>query len=133
MTVCTGAFLETYKSQVEQNKVDVSTYQAYGYTDEQIQSQLETNQGKIDEVYYSAIQSAEAKIAEADQQIKSIDAQLAAVSGGQDSYEVKATASGVLHMLGNYKSGMVCTDNDNCGNNHTGKFAEISRSICFHI
>lgn len=47
------------------------------------------------------------KIAEADQQIKSIDAQLAAVSGGQDSYEVKATASGVLHMLGNYKSGMV--------------------------
>ena len=48
---------------------DVSTYQAYGYTDEQIQSQLETNQGKIDEVYYSAIQSAEAKIAEADQQI----------------------------------------------------------------
>ena len=27
--------------------------------------------------------------------------------GGQDSYEVKATASGVLHMLGNYKSGMV--------------------------
>lgn len=40
-------------------------------------------------------------------QIKSIDAQLAAVSGGQDSYEVKATASGVLHMLGNYKSGMV--------------------------
>lgn len=85
----------------------MSTYQAYGYTDEQIQSQLETNQGKIDEVYYSAIQSAEAKIAEADQQIKSIDAQLAAVSGGQDSYEVKATASGVLHMLGNYKSGMV--------------------------
>ena len=101
------SLFETYKSQVEQNKVDVSTYQAYGYTDEQIQAQLETNQGKIDEVYYSAIQSAEAKIAEADQQIESIDAQLAAVSGGQDSYEVKATASGVLHMLGNYKSGMV--------------------------
>ena len=101
------SLFETYKSQVEQNKVDVSTYQAYGYTDEQIQAQLETNQGKIDEVYYSAIQSAEAKIAEADQQSKSIDAQLAAVSGGQDSYEVKATASGVLHMLGNYKSGMV--------------------------
>ena len=98
---------ETYKSQIDQNKVDASIYQTYGYTDEQIQAQLETNQGKIDEVYYSAIQSAEAKIAEADQQIKSIDAQLAAVSGGQDSYEVKATASGVLHMLGNYKSGMV--------------------------
>ena len=98
---------ETYKSQIDQNKVDVSTYQAYGYTDDQIQAQLETNQGKIDEVYYSAIQSAEAKIEEANLQIASIDAQLAAVTSGQDAYEVKATTSGVLHMLGNYKSGMV--------------------------
>lgn len=98
---------ETYKSQIDQNKVDVSTYQAYGYTDDQIQAQLETNQGKIDEVYYSAIQSAEAKIEEANLQIASIDAQLAAVISGQDAYEVKATTSGVLHMLGNYKSGMV--------------------------
>ena len=32
------SLFETYKSQVEQNKVDVSTYQAYGYTDEQIQA-----------------------------------------------------------------------------------------------
>ena len=101
------SLFETYKSQVEQNKVDVSTYQAYGYTDEQIQAQLETNQGKIDEVYYSAIQSAETKIEEANLQIASIDAQLAAVTSGQDAYEVKATTSGVLHMLGNYKSGMV--------------------------
>ena len=98
---------ETYKSQIDQNKVDVSTYQAYGYTDDQIQAQLETNQGKIDEVYYSAIQSAEAKIEEANLQIASIDAQLAAVTSGQDAYEVKATTSGALHMLGNYKSGMV--------------------------
>lgn len=98
---------ETYKSQIDQNKVDVSTYQAYGYTDDQIQAQLETNQGKIDEVYYSAIQSAETKIEEANLQIASIDAQLAAVTSGQDAYEVKATTSGVLHMLGNYKSGMV--------------------------
>lgn len=76
---------ETYKSQIDQNKVDVSTYQAYGYTDDQIQAQLETNQGKIDEVYYSAIQSAEAKIEEANLQIASIDAQLAAVTSGQDA------------------------------------------------
>ena len=81
---------ETYKSQIDQNKVDVSTYQAYGYTDDQIQAQLETNQGKIDEVYYSAIQSAEAKIEEANLQIASIDAQLAAVTSGQDAYEVKS-------------------------------------------
>lgn len=87
--------------------MDTSTYKAYGYTDEQIQAELVKNQGKIDEIYYSAIQSAESSIEQAEQQISSIDAQLAAVSSGQAAYEVKATASGVLHLLGNYKSGMV--------------------------
>lgn len=98
---------EAYKSKVAQSKVDTSTYKAYGYTDEQIQAELVKNQGKIDEIYYSAIQSAESSIEQAEQQISSIDAQLAAVSSGQAAYEVKATASGVLHLLGNYKSGMV--------------------------
>ena len=65
------------------------------------------NQSKIDEIYYSAIQSAENNIAQAEQQISSIDAQLAAVSSGQNAYTVKAPTSGVLHILGNYKSGMV--------------------------
>lgn len=37
----------------------------------------------------------------------SIDAQLEAIASGQAAYEVKATATGVLHMLGNYKNGMV--------------------------
>ena len=49
------SLFETYKSQVEQNKVDVSTYQAYGYTDtaEHVQNQLEQThaiQDKVDEV-----------------------------------------------------------------------------------
>lgn len=98
---------EAYKSKVAQSKVDTSTYKAYGYTDEQIQAELVKNQGKIDEIYFSAIQSAETSIEQAEQQIASIDAQLAAVFSGQAAYEVKATASGVLHLLGNYKSGMV--------------------------
>ena len=101
------SLFETYKSQIEQNRVDVSTYQAYGYTDEQIQAQLESNQGKIDEIYYSTIQSAELKIEDANLQIESIDAQLAAIVSGQEAYEVKATSSGVLHLMGDYKKGMV--------------------------
>lgn len=98
---------EAYKAQVAQNVVDTSTYKAYGYTDDQIEAELIKNQGKIDEIYYSAIRSAESNMEQAEQQIASIDAQLAAVSSGQDAYEVKATASGVLHLLGNYKTGMV--------------------------
>ena len=98
---------EAYKSKVAQSTLDTSTYQMYGYTDEQIEAELIKNQNKIDEIYYSAIQSAESTIEQAKQQIASIDAQLAAVSDGQAAYDVKATATGVLHLLGNYKSGMV--------------------------
>ena len=98
---------EAYKAQVAQSVVDTTTYKAYGYTDEQIEAELLKNQGKINEIYYSAIQSAESNMAQAKQQIASIEAQLAAVNSGQMAYEVKATASGVLHLLGNYKSGMV--------------------------
>lgn len=98
---------EAYKSQVAQNTFDGSAYQAYGYTEEQIQKELEKNQGKISEIYYSAIQSAENTMKEAKAQIASIDAQLAAVGSGQAEYSVKAASTGVLHLLGDYKAGMV--------------------------
>lgn len=98
---------EAYKSKVEQNKVDASTYQFYGYTNEQIEPELEKNQSRINEVYYSTIQTAENTIAQAKQQISTIDSQLVAIAGGRGAYEVKATATGVLHMLEDYKSGMV--------------------------
>lgn len=95
------------KYRVVQNVIDISAYQSYGYTDEQIEAEIIRNQGKIDEIYYSAIQSAESAMEQAKQQIVSIDAQLAAVSSGQAAYKVKATSTGILHLLGNYKSGMV--------------------------
>lgn len=98
---------ESYKSQVEQNTIDTSTYASYGYTDEQIEAEIEKNQGKISQVYYDAIKTAESSIEDAKLQIESIDAQLSAVDSGQDEYAVTATASGVLHLLNDYKDGMV--------------------------
>ena len=98
---------ESYKSQVEQNTIDTSAYAAYGYNDEQIEAEIEKNQGKISQVYYDAIKSAEASSAEATQQIEAIDAQLSAINSGKDEYTVTATASGVIHLLNNYKNGMV--------------------------
>ena len=98
---------EAYKAQVAQNTFDGSMYQAYGYSDEQIEKELVKNQGKISEIYYNAIQSAENTIKEANLQIASIDAQLSAIDSGQAEYSVKATNTGVLHMLADYKSGMV--------------------------
>lgn len=98
---------ETYKAKVEQSVLDISMYEAYGYTQEQIEAEIVKNQGKISEIYYSALQTAESAMQEAELQIASIDAQLSAISSGQDAYVVKASTSGVLHLLADYKPGMV--------------------------
>lgn len=98
---------EAYKSQIAQNKFDASTYQMYSYSDEQIEGEMEKNQGKIAEIYYSAIQTAENSIREAQLQVASIDAQLGAIGSGQTEYSVRAVNAGVLHMLADYKEGMV--------------------------
>lgn len=98
---------EAYQAQVEQNGMDTSAYKQYGYSDEQIQQELEKNSAKISEIYHTAIQSAENSISECKMQIASIEAQLSALKSGQDNYIVTAPASGVLHMLADYKEGMV--------------------------
>ena len=98
---------ESYKSQVKQNTIDTSTYAAYGYTDEQIEIELEKSEGKISQLYYDAIGSAESAISEAKIQIEAIDSQLSAIGSGKNEYTVVATASGTVHLLADYKNGMV--------------------------
>lgn len=98
---------ENYKSQIAQNEVDVTTFKAYGYTDEQIEAELEKAQGKKSEIYYSALQSAENAKKEISNQLESVNAQLSAIGNGKNEYEVKATSTGVLHILSDYKKGMV--------------------------
>ena len=98
---------ETYKSKVAQNRVDVSTYQTYGYTTEQIEAQLVSNEAKITELYYSTINSTEGAILETNNQIASIDAQLNALGEGESEYSVRAAENGVIHMITEYKEGMV--------------------------
>jgi len=98
---------EAYKSKVGQSQVDVSTYKSYGYTDVQIENQLVTNQAKIMEIYYTAIQTAESAILDAKTQIDGIDAQLIALKQGQGQYTITANTSGIVHMMSEYKEGMV--------------------------
>lgn len=98
---------EAYRSKVDQSQVDASTYKAYGYTDEQIEKQLVTNQAKITEIYYTAIQTAETSILDAQTQMDGIDAQLIALKQGQGQYTITANASGIVHMMSDYKEGMV--------------------------
>ena len=98
---------ETYKAQITQNQIDASTYKAYGYSDEQIELELKKNQAKIVEIYYSTIYSAESGANDCETQITSIDAQLAALETGKGTYEITASASGILHLMADYKDGMV--------------------------
>lgn len=98
---------ENYKSQVNQQSVDTSAYQAYGYTQEQIEAELVKNQSKISELYYNAIQSAESVIAENQTQLDALQAQIDAIGNGQEEYKVTATTDGKIHMLSEYKDGMV--------------------------
>lgn len=97
----------SYKTEVAQYTFDTSSYTAYGYTEEQIQNELLKNQAKVTSIYYSTLQSAEKEKNEAKNQLDSINAQLSTIKEGQDEYIVTATASGVLHLLQEYKNGMV--------------------------
>lgn len=98
---------ETYKSQVAQSEVDVTTYKAYGYTDEQIEAEFIKNQNKITEIYYSAIKSAEDSILQCKTQLETINAQLNAIGAGKNEYIITANESGKIHMSTSYKEGMV--------------------------
>jgi len=98
---------ELYKAQIRQKEVDPNTYKAYGYSDEQIEAEIAKNQSAVEELYYGAIQSAQNAIRENESQIAQIDAQLSAVSSGQQAYAVTATISGTLHLLADYRPGMV--------------------------
>lgn len=98
---------EAYKSQVMQNTFDASTYKSYGYSDEQIENEIKKNQAKIEEIYHSTIKTVESSINEVSLQIASIDSQLSAIESGQTEYSIKASNSGILHMMADYKEGMV--------------------------
>ncbi len=101
------SIFETYKSQVKQSRVDTSAYATYGYTEEQIESELKKEEGKVSQLYYDAIKNAESAISEAELQIEGINSQLAAIGLGKGALAIKASASGTIHMMTNYKNGMV--------------------------
>lgn len=98
---------ESYQGQVAQTSFDASTYQSYGYTDEQIQILIEQNQGKVEQAYYSTLQSAAEKINELKTSITNTEIQLSALGTGADAYSLYATTSGIVHMDTEYKTGMV--------------------------
>ncbi|MDR1068204.1 MAG: HlyD family secretion protein [Clostridiales Family XIII bacterium] len=98
---------ELYKSQVAQQSVDTGSLKAYGYTSAQIEAEVSKAESKTAEIYYAAIKAAEDQILQAQMQLDAIDAQLEAVKEGHEDYTVAANETGRIHMLTEYKEGMV--------------------------
>lgn len=98
---------EAYMSQIAQNDIDASTYKSYGYTDAQIKVELERSNAKVSEIYYSTLKSINEAIAQTETEIQKLSIQKDSVENGQSEYKVLANASGIVHMINEYKEGMV--------------------------
>ena len=98
---------ETYLSQIEQKEIDLSAYRSYNYSDEQIAGVVIGNEAAIAEIYYSTLRSIVDVIQNLETEIANYDVQLSAVYTGKSAYPVFASASGIVHMDTEYKTGMV--------------------------
>lgn len=98
---------EEYQSQVQQNIVDISTYKQYGYTDDQIKNQIEINNGKISEIYYSTLKTVDEDIDTAKSDMENMQVQSEAISAGESDYTVTASVNGIVHLSTDYNVGMV--------------------------
>lgn len=98
---------EAYQSQIAQQELDLSTYKNYGYTEEQIAAEVVKNESKIAEIYHTTLKGIEDSILQSQNELDVIKVQLGTVVKGQKSYQVRANATGKIHMMADYKEGMV--------------------------
>lgn len=98
---------EAYKSRLDQLKVDSDSLRGYGYTEEQINDMIKTNEKNANQLYYEQMQEIEAAIANLNSEISSIDVQLSTFAQGKEEYNVKATTSGKIHIVEKYNPGML--------------------------
>lgn len=98
---------ESYQSQVEQQVIDVAAYKAYGYNDGQIENEVKKNQAKISEIYFSTLKGIEDSILGYKNELSLAQIQLDVIGSGQEEYQVFANSTGKIHMLMDYKEGMI--------------------------
>lgn len=98
---------ESYQSQVAQNSFDASAYAGMGYTSAQIQTLIEQNQSRVEQIYYSFLQSASEQVTALQTNIQNLNNQLSMLDTGASDYTIYAPTSGTIHMDTAYKEGMV--------------------------
>lgn len=98
---------ESYLTQIRQSTIDITGLKVYGYTDGEIENEVTKNQAKILEIYYSTLKTVEDTILNYQNELAMIEIQLNAVGSGKEEYQVTANATGKIHMLMDYKEGMI--------------------------
>ena len=98
---------QAYRAQIAQNTLDVSMYQQYGYTEEQIDAEIRKNDSKNAEIYHSTLRSIGETINAAKAEMENLRIQGEAVSEGQSEYTIIARTSGIVHLNADYKEGMI--------------------------
>lgn len=98
---------EAYMSKVKQNDIDISTYKNYGYTDAQIAAEVKKSNAIIAEIYYSTLKTIDESIMQYANEVDKLKIQSNAIKNGQSEYQIIANTSGIVHMISEYKEGMV--------------------------
>lgn len=98
---------EVYINQINQNDIDASTYKSYGYSSSQIEAELEKNNAKVSEIYYSTLKTIEENIMQYENEIEKLKIQNTAIKKDQSEYKILANTSGIVHMINDYKEGMI--------------------------
>lgn len=98
---------ELYKSQINQNSIDVNSYKGYGYSELQIEMLIDQNQGKLDQIFYTSIHAALEKINDLESSVEILNNQIDALGSGSAAYSIYASSSGIVHMDNQYREGMV--------------------------
>lgn len=96
-----------YQTKIEQTKIDLSQYKSYGYTDVQIEEEVKKNEAKAAQIYYETLSAVAAGVQEIQGQIDDLEIQQKAIGEGKSDYNIEAASSGIVHMLADYKEGMV--------------------------
>ncbi len=98
---------ESYISNKTNEKISAEELKDLGYTDKQIEDALKNNDTLLSNIKFTALEDADKNILSLNTEIESMQAETNASKKVKTKQQVIAPISGKVHLLGEYKSGMV--------------------------
>ncbi len=98
---------KAYEKQLEQQVIDKGALKKLDYSDKEIAAAVKSNEAARQQTKYEAMNTAAASQKQNQQEVDAIDSQISALKSEEANFTVTANASGKLHLLGEYKDGVV--------------------------